>query len=145
DDGGRSRADVAPEDDPARRALDGPRAADRRGNLRDRARAEREGEGLLPARRAEHLHGAALREIRLHPRERPRGARRRRREPARKRGCEGVLSRRRRGGPPLVQEREALQAAQAVAGINKRRPEVPAEGRPRRMTRMESWEPSSFE
>ena len=33
----RPRADVAPEDDPARRALDGARAADRRGDLRDRA------------------------------------------------------------------------------------------------------------
>ena len=33
----RPRADVAPEDDPARRALDGARAADRRGDFRDRA------------------------------------------------------------------------------------------------------------
>ena len=33
----RPRADVAPEDDPARRAVDGARAADRRGDFRDRA------------------------------------------------------------------------------------------------------------
>ena len=37
----RPRADVAAEDDPARRALDGARAADRRGDLRDRARPQR--------------------------------------------------------------------------------------------------------
>ena len=34
----RPRADVAPEDDPARRAVDGAGAADRRGDFRDRAR-----------------------------------------------------------------------------------------------------------
>ena len=50
-----------PEDDPARRALHGPRAADRGGDLRDRPRPEREGGRLLPAGRAEHQHGAALR------------------------------------------------------------------------------------
>ena len=33
----RPRDDVAPEDDPARRAVDGSRAADRRGDFRDRA------------------------------------------------------------------------------------------------------------
>ena len=37
DDRDRPRADGAAEDDPARRAVDGPRAADRRGDLRDRA------------------------------------------------------------------------------------------------------------
>ena len=36
---GRPRADVAAEDDPARRAVDGARAADRRGDFRDRAQA----------------------------------------------------------------------------------------------------------
>ena len=46
---GRPGADVAPQDDPARRALDGSGAADRRGNLRDREEFEREGIGLLPA------------------------------------------------------------------------------------------------
>ena len=50
----RPRADVAAEDDPARRALDGARAADRRGDLRDRARSQRQGGRVLPARRAEH-------------------------------------------------------------------------------------------
>ena len=34
----RPRADVAPEDDPARRAVDGAGAADRRGDFRDRAK-----------------------------------------------------------------------------------------------------------
>ena len=57
----RPRADVAPEDDPARRALDGARAADRRGDFRDRARPEREGRRVVPARRAEHLPGAEIR------------------------------------------------------------------------------------
>ena len=37
DDRDRPRADGAADDDPARRAVDGPRAADRRGDLRDRA------------------------------------------------------------------------------------------------------------
>ena len=37
DDGDRPRADGAAEDDPAGRAVDGPGAADRRGDLRDRA------------------------------------------------------------------------------------------------------------
>ena len=55
----RPRDDVAAQDDPARRALDGPRAADRRGDLRDRAKAQRERGRVLPARRAEHQHGAA--------------------------------------------------------------------------------------
>ena len=36
----RPRPDVAAQDDPARRAVDGPRAADRRRNLRDRARPQ---------------------------------------------------------------------------------------------------------
>ena len=41
-----------------------------------------EGEGELPARRAEHQHGAALRPLRLHPRERPRRDGRQRRAAA---------------------------------------------------------------
>ena len=57
----RPRADVAAEDDPARRAVDGAGAADRRGDFRDRQGPEREGGRLLPARRAEHQHGAAIR------------------------------------------------------------------------------------
>ena len=43
DDRDRPRADGAAEDDPARRAVDGPRAADRRGDLRDRRRPQPEG------------------------------------------------------------------------------------------------------
>ena len=69
----RPRADVAAEDDPARRAVDGAGAADRRGDFRDRQRPQREGRRLLPAGRAEHPHGAAIRALRLHPGKRPRG------------------------------------------------------------------------
>ena len=58
---GRPRADVAAQDDPARRAVDGARAADRRGDLRDREGPQREGGRVLPARRAEHQHGAQIR------------------------------------------------------------------------------------
>ena len=47
------------DDDPARRAVDGPRAADRRGDLRDRARPEPEGRRVVPAGRTEH-HGRAV-------------------------------------------------------------------------------------
>ena len=41
----RPRADVAAEDDPAGRAVDGPCAADRRGDLRDRSRHQCQGRG----------------------------------------------------------------------------------------------------
>ena len=58
---GRPRDDVAAEDDPARRAVDGARAADRRGDFRDRAQPQREGGRVLPACRAEHQHGAEIR------------------------------------------------------------------------------------
>ena len=69
-----------PEDDPARRAVDGPGAAARRGDLRDRRQdLNAEERRHLPARRAEHQRRAALRRLRLHPGERPRGAGRRRR------------------------------------------------------------------
>ena len=43
----RPRADVAPEDDPARRAVDGAGAADRRGDFRDRQKPQREGRRLV--------------------------------------------------------------------------------------------------
>ena len=43
DDRDRPRADGEADDDPARRAVDGPRAADRRGDLRDRPRPQPEG------------------------------------------------------------------------------------------------------
>ena len=46
------RADGAAVDDPARRAVDGPRAADRRGDLRDRPRPEHQGRRLVPAGRS---------------------------------------------------------------------------------------------
>ncbi len=74
----RPRADVAAEDDPARRAVDGAGAADRRRDFRDRERSEREGECVVPAGRAEHQHGAEICALRLHPGERPRGDGRRR-------------------------------------------------------------------
>ena len=108
---GRPRADVAAEDDPARRAVDGPRAADRRGDFRDREEPQREGGRVLPARRAEHQHGAEIRALRLHPGERPRGDGRRGQGAARERGRQGVLPRRRRGQAQVVPRREALQAA----------------------------------
>ena len=62
DDRRRPRADGASVDDPAGRAVDGARAADRRGDLRDRPRPEPEGARVVPARRAEHDGRAALRE-----------------------------------------------------------------------------------
>ena len=71
--------DVEPEAHPARRAVDGPRAAGGRGDLRDRAGPERARRGVVPARRAEHQHRAALRAFRLYSGDRPRRARRRRR------------------------------------------------------------------
>ena len=74
----RPRADEPAQDDPARRAVDGPGAAAGRGDFRDRAGAEREGRRVLPGGRAEHQHGAALRPLRLHPGNRPHRARRRR-------------------------------------------------------------------
>ena len=43
DDGHRPRADVAPDHDPAGRAVDGAGAADRRADLRDRARHQHQG------------------------------------------------------------------------------------------------------
>src|SRR4029077_10061733 len=64
---------------------------------------------------AEHQRRAALCPLRLYPGERPRRARRQRRVPARERGREGVLSRHRRRGPPLVPRRQALPPAQALA------------------------------
>ena len=96
DDRDRPRADGAAQGDPARRALDGPGAAAGRGDLRDRRAAQPRGRRHLPARRAEHQRRAALRPLRLHPGERPGGARRRRRGAARQRGRQGVLSRPRR-------------------------------------------------
>ena len=59
---------------------------------------------VLPARRAEHQHGAAIRHLRLHPGDRPRRHGRPGEDAARERGREGVLSRRRRG---TTEERSA--------------------------------------
>jgi ABC-type branched-subunit amino acid transport system ATPase component len=73
---------------------------------------------LLPAGRAEHQYRAALRQIRLYSRIGPHRARRRGGRAARERGCEGVLSRRRRRGAQVVPRRQALQAPQALAGLN---------------------------
>src|SRR5258708_22387703 len=69
----RACADVAPEDDPARRAFDGPRAADRRRDLRDREGSQRQGRCLVSSRRAEHQYGAQIRQPRIHSRKWPRG------------------------------------------------------------------------
>ena len=61
--------------------------------------------------------GAAIRDARLHSRDRPRSDGRRRRELARERRCEGILSRRFRARAPLVPRRQKLSAAQALAGV----------------------------
>jgi branched-chain amino acid transport system ATP-binding protein len=60
-----------PEAGAARRALDGPGAADRRRGVRDRQGSQHQGKGELPARRTEHHGRAALRRLRLHHGERP--------------------------------------------------------------------------
>ena len=59
-------------------------------------------------------------DLRLHPGERPRRARRRGQGAARERGRQGILSRRRRGQAQIVPRREALQAPQALAGVTVR-------------------------
>ena len=51
--------DVAPQAHPARRAVDGARAAGGRGDFRHRPRPQRAGRRLVPARRAERQHRAA--------------------------------------------------------------------------------------
>src|SRR5207245_1226602 len=55
--------DVASEDDPARRAFDGPRAADRRRDLRDREGSERQGRCVVSSCRAEHQYGTEIRQL----------------------------------------------------------------------------------
>src|SRR6185295_11422446 len=118
DDRGGARADGAAADDPARRAVDGPRAPGGRADLRDRERAEREGAHHLPHRGAEHHGGAPLRALRLHPRERARGDGRHGRAPLGERGREGVLPRALEWRAPQLSRREALPAAQALAGVS---------------------------
>ena len=56
----RSRADGQSEDGPARRAVDGPGAADRRGGVRHRQGSQPARESDLPAGRAEHQRRPAL-------------------------------------------------------------------------------------
>jgi branched-chain amino acid transport system ATP-binding protein len=78
---GRRAADVRhwprPHDQPqhgaARRALHGPGAADRGRGVQHRQGPEHQGEGHLPAGRAEHQHGAEVRRLRLHHGKRPHG------------------------------------------------------------------------
>ena len=115
DDGDRPRADEPAQDHPARRAVDGPGAAARRGDLRDRRRTSTSRKACRSCWPSRTPTWRCATPIRLHPGERPRRARRRRREPARERGREGILSRHRRRGPPLVPRRQALPAAQALA------------------------------
>src|SRR5882672_7077955 len=110
-----ARADGPSEHDPARRAFDGARAADRRGDLRDREEPQSKGEGEFSARGAKHQRRAALRRSRLHPRERPRRHGRRRRRARRERGRQGVPSRHFHGRPQELQSREALPPQEAMA------------------------------
>ena len=65
----------------------------------------------LPARRAEHQHGAALRRLRLHPRKRPHRHGRRGCDAARERGRARVLPRHRRLG--LGGERKSYRAVKS--------------------------------
>src|SRR6185436_8759265 len=115
DDRHRPGADGAAEDDPARRAVDGPRAAAPRGDLHHRAAPEPRREGELPACRAEHAHRAPLRRLRLHPGERPRRHGRRGQGSGAERGREGVLPRLLLGRAQELQRREVLSAPQALA------------------------------
>ncbi len=84
-----------------------------------RARPEREGRRLLPARRAEHLPGAQIRALRLHPGERPRRDGRRGQGAARERGREGILPRHRGGQAKVVPRGQALQAQEALVGVDR--------------------------
>src|SRR4029077_12585829 len=114
---GRPCADGTAVDDPARRAIDGARAADRRGNLRHRARSEPPGGGELPARRAEHECRSALRRLWLHPGKRPGRDGRRGLRAGAERGRQGVLPRAVDGVPEVVSRRQALSPQEALAGI----------------------------
>src|SRR5690349_13079071 len=115
DDGDRPRADGPSVDDPARRAVDGPRAAARRGDLRDRAHPQSQGGRQLPARRAEHAHRAALRRLRLHPGERPGRHGRRGGVTRAERGREGVLPWLLHRRPAKLPGSEVLPATRTVA------------------------------
>src|SRR5882762_5214068 len=68
---------------------------------------------------AEQNTSVALRRLRLHPGERPRGDGRRRRRARRERGRQGVLSRYILGLPQELQGREALPPQEAVARLKR--------------------------
>ncbi len=70
---------------------------------------------VVPARRAEHDGRAALRRLRLHPRERPRGDGRRREGSRAERGREGVLPRPVDDRTQELPRRQALPPPQALA------------------------------
>src|SRR5262249_42509698 len=102
---------------PARRAVDGPGAAHRRGDLSHRPRSQSKGAGQLSRRGAEHDGGAAVRRFRLHPRERSRRPRGLGAQPRPQRGRKGVLSRPVGRGAQELPRRQALHPAQALAGV----------------------------
>src|SRR5690606_8694626 len=113
----RAGADVEREHGSARRALDGPGAADRRRGVRDRQGSERQGRGELPARRTEHHGRAALRRLRLHRRERPHRDGRRGQGSGDQRGRQGVLPRPRGRRPQELPRHQALPPPQALAEL----------------------------
>ena len=80
---------------------------------------EKEGVSFLLAEQNTNM-ALKYAQLRLHPGERPRGDGRRGQGAARERGRQGILSRHRRGQAQVVPRREALQAAQALAGVKRR-------------------------
>ena len=113
----RPRDDVATGDDPARRAFDGAGAADGRGDFRDRRGPQREGGRLVPAGRAERQYRAALRDF-GYILENGRvvldgAAEALRANEDVKEFYLGVAG----AEPPLVPDRQALQAAQTMARL----------------------------
>src|SRR5258707_12473092 len=110
--------DVAPEDDPARRAFDGPRTADRRRDLRDREGSQCQGRCLVSSRRAEHQYGAQICQPRIYPRKWTSGDGRRGAGARRKRGRQGILPWCRRRKAKIIPRCETLQAAQTLARLS---------------------------
>ena len=110
----RPRADVAAEDDPARRAVDGARAADRRGDFRDRAatstprRASRScSPSRTPAWRCKYArYGYILENGRVVMDGDAKALRR-------ERGRQGVLPRHRRGQAQIFRDGKHYSAASA--------------------------------
>src|SRR5439155_14881018 len=101
----------------ARRAVDGARTANRRGDLRDRARSQPQRARELSPSRAEHERGPALRRLRIHSGDGTRGDGRGGFRARAERGREGVLSRAVDCGPEIVPGCEALPQAEALAGM----------------------------